>query len=108
MDRLEPRVFYVDMDSLIFSSKEDEWMPQTSSYLGELTNKLEVDDNITEFAATGPKSLRSSQPLFENTRSSQPHCFGVCASNRAVLYGALGSVANYFQWKVAKVCSKSL
>ncbi len=56
MDRLGPCVFYVDTDSLIFSSKEGEWMPQTGSYLGELTNELEVDDNITEFAATGPKS----------------------------------------------------
>ncbi len=56
MDRLGPRVFYVDTDSLIFSTKEGEWIPQTGSYLGELTNELESDDNITEFAATGPKS----------------------------------------------------
>ncbi len=48
--------FYIDTDSLIFSSKEGEWMPQTGSYLGELTNELDVDDNITVFAATGPKS----------------------------------------------------
>ncbi len=48
--------FYIDTDSLIFSSKEGEWMPQTGSYLGELMNELDVDDNITEFAATGPKS----------------------------------------------------
>ncbi len=56
MDRLGPRVFYVDTDSLIFSTKEGEWMPQTGSYLGELTNELDPDDDITEFAATGPKS----------------------------------------------------
>ncbi len=56
MDRLGPRVFYVDTDSLIFSTKEGEWMPQTGSYLGELSNELDPDDNITEFAATGPKS----------------------------------------------------
>ncbi len=56
MDKLGPRVFYVDTDSLIFSLKKDDWMPQTGSYLGELTNELESDDNITEFAATGPKS----------------------------------------------------
>ncbi len=56
MDRLGPRVFYVDTDSLIFSMKEGEWMPQTGSYLGELTNELDPDDDITEFAATGPKS----------------------------------------------------
>ncbi len=31
-------------------------MPQTGSYLGELTNELDPDDDITEFAATGPKS----------------------------------------------------
>ncbi len=48
MDRLGPRVFYVDTDSLIFSTKEGEWMPQTGSYLGELTNELDADDNITE------------------------------------------------------------
>ncbi len=52
MDRLEPRVFYVDMDSLIFSSKEGKWMPQTGPYLCELMNEIDVDDNITEFAAT--------------------------------------------------------
>ncbi len=45
MDRLGPRVFYVDTDSLIFSTKEGEWMPQTGSYLGELTNELDPDDN---------------------------------------------------------------
>ncbi len=56
MDRLGPRVFYVDTDSLIFSTKERDWTPQTGSYLGELTNELDSDDNITEFAATGPKS----------------------------------------------------
>ncbi len=56
MDRLGPHVFYVDTDSLIFSMKEGEWMPQTGSYLGELTNELDADDNITEFATTGPKS----------------------------------------------------
>ncbi len=56
MDRLGPCIFYVDTDSLIFSTKEGEWMPQTGSYLGELTNELDADDNITEFAATGPKS----------------------------------------------------
>ncbi len=54
--RLGPCVLYVDTDSLIFSSKEGEWMPQTGSYLEELTNELDVDDNITEFVATGPKS----------------------------------------------------
>ncbi len=48
--------FYIDTDSLIFSSKEGEWMPQTGSYLGELMNELDVDDNITELTATGPKS----------------------------------------------------
>ncbi len=56
MDKLGPRVFYVDTDNLIFSSKKADWMPQTGSYLGELTNELEPCNNITEFAATGPKS----------------------------------------------------
>ncbi len=41
MDKLGPRVFYVDTDSLIFSSKKGDWMPQTGSYLGKLTNELE-------------------------------------------------------------------
>ncbi len=58
MNKLGPRVFYVDTDSLIFSSKQGDWMPQTGSYLGELTNELEPCDNITEFAATGPKIIR--------------------------------------------------
>ncbi len=31
-------------------------MSQTGSYLGELMKELDVDDNITEFAATGLKS----------------------------------------------------
>ncbi len=56
MDRLGPHVFYVDTDGLIFSSKEGKWIPQTGTYLSELTNELDLDDNITEFAATGPKS----------------------------------------------------
>ncbi len=37
-------------------------------------------------------SLRSSQPRFENTRSSQPHFFLVCASNCALTVWVLGAV----------------
>ncbi|KAL0146560.1 hypothetical protein M9458_058191 [Cirrhinus mrigala] len=56
MDRLGPRVFYADTDSLVFISKNGEWMPQTGAYLGELTDELDAQDFISEFASTGPKS----------------------------------------------------
>ncbi|XP_052426447.1 uncharacterized protein LOC127968976 [Carassius gibelio] len=56
MDQLGPRVFYVDTDSVIFVSKDGDWMPKTGAYLGELTDELDDGDFITTFASMGPKS----------------------------------------------------
>ncbi|MGL5901283.1 MAG: DNA polymerase, partial [Cetobacterium sp.] len=55
LDKLGERVVYVDTDT-IFLSKTNDWMPETSSFLGDLTNELDPDDYITEFSSAGPKS----------------------------------------------------
>lgn len=56
MDQLGPRVFYVDTDSVIFVSKDGDWVPKIGAYLGELTDELDDGDFIRTFASMGPKT----------------------------------------------------
>lgn len=55
LDRLDRRVIYFDTDSVVFSALPDEWVPETGSYLGELTSELDDGDHIVEFVSGGPK-----------------------------------------------------
>ncbi|KAK2834690.1 hypothetical protein Q7C36_015391 [Tachysurus vachellii] len=48
MDRLNRRCLYTDTDSVIFKSKEGDWMPPLSDYLG----------GLTKFESAGPKTYR--------------------------------------------------
>ena len=70
LNSLGKRVMYFDTDSVIFSSdtnKENEFMPHTGNFLGELTNELSCKDlncsrdscqghYIVEFVCCGPKN----------------------------------------------------
>ncbi|XP_060731092.1 uncharacterized protein LOC132848976 [Tachysurus vachellii] len=56
MDRLNRRCLYTDTDSVIFKSKEGDWMPPLSDYLGGLTSELDDGDQIVEFVSAGPKT----------------------------------------------------
>lgn len=56
LDKLDSRVYYADTDSVIFVSKNGDWMPETGSYLGQLTSELAPGDFIQVFASSGPKS----------------------------------------------------
>ena len=58
MKKLGKRVLYHDTDSLIFTAKPDEYMPETGNYLGDLTNEIpeEYGGHITELVAPGPKN----------------------------------------------------
>ncbi|XP_053536862.1 uncharacterized protein mcf2lb isoform X1 [Ictalurus punctatus] len=56
MDRLDQRCLYTDTDSVIFKSKEGDWMPPLSDYLGGLTSELDDGDQIVEFVSAGPKT----------------------------------------------------
>ncbi|MGL5746775.1 MAG: DNA polymerase [Weissella cibaria] len=56
LEKLDRRVIYTDTDSVVFVSKKGDWMPETGSYLGQLTNELDPDDLILEFCSSGPKS----------------------------------------------------
>ncbi|XP_039511243.1 uncharacterized protein LOC120466725 [Pimephales promelas] len=56
LDKLGERVLYADTDSVIFVSKNGDWIPETGSYLGQLTSELATGDTVVEFASSGPKS----------------------------------------------------
>ncbi|XP_067291546.1 uncharacterized protein [Pseudorasbora parva] len=56
LDKLGERVVYTDTDSVIFISKNGDWVPECGPYLGDLTSELEPNDLIQEFCSSGPKS----------------------------------------------------
>ncbi|RXN36931.1 putative DNA polymerase [Labeo rohita] len=55
MDKLGDRVLYTDTDSLIFVSRDGDWMPPLGDHLGELTDEIGDDDYIMEYCSSGPK-----------------------------------------------------
>ena len=64
LDKLQERVLYCDTDSVIFVSRDGEWVPPLGPYLGDLTDEIndgdlygtDQEDYITEYVSTGPKS----------------------------------------------------
>lgn len=67
MNSLLGRVLYHDTDSIIFTAKQNEWVPLTGQYLGELTDELSCKNLgcsridctghfINEFVSCGPKN----------------------------------------------------
>ncbi len=56
MDKLGDRVLYSDTDSVIFVSRDGDWIPPLGDHLGELTDEIGDGDYITEFCSSGPKS----------------------------------------------------
>ena len=60
ISKIGNRCFYFDTDSVIFSAKENEFIPNTGIYLGELTNEVATKDEpnayITKFLSCGPKN----------------------------------------------------
>jgi len=56
LDKLGDRVLYADTDSVIFVSKNGDWIPETGSYLGQLTSELATGVGISIFVSSGPKS----------------------------------------------------
>ena len=57
LEMLGNRVLYFDTDSVIFTSREGDKDPETGTFLGDLTNELDIpNDYITEFVAGGPKN----------------------------------------------------
>ena len=47
LEQLDRRVLYFDTDSVIYVSKDGEWEPPMGSYLGDLTDELDVAHIIT-------------------------------------------------------------
>lgn len=60
LSKLNERCLYFDTDSIIFTAKNDEYIPDTGLYLGELTNEVVSNDNhesfIAKFISCGPKN----------------------------------------------------
>ena len=55
LDRLQERALYVDTDSIIYLTQNDDPMLKTGDYLGELTNEV-PEGRITNFVSAGPKN----------------------------------------------------
>ncbi|KAF3698279.1 hypothetical protein EXN66_Car013960 [Channa argus] len=63
IDKLQERVLYCDTDSVVFTSKDGDWIPPLGPYLGDLTDEindgdvcgLPEEDFITEFVSGGLK-----------------------------------------------------
>jgi len=63
LDKLEKRFLYYDTDSIIFVTDQDRtvvlddyYISKTGSFLGVLTNELQQDEFIIEFASGSPKN----------------------------------------------------
>ncbi|XP_029561594.1 uncharacterized protein LOC115157467 [Salmo trutta] len=56
MEQLQRRVLYHDTDSVVYVSKQGDWSPPLSNYLGGLTSELKDGDHITEWSSCGSKS----------------------------------------------------
>ncbi|XP_045567381.1 uncharacterized protein [Salmo salar] len=56
IEQLQRRVLYHDTDSVVYVSKQGDWSPPLSNYLGGLTSELKDGDHITEWSSCGPKS----------------------------------------------------
>ena len=57
LETLKDRVLYMDTDSAIYFSKEDDFHPPLGDYLGDLTNILDDENSIIEtFCSGGPKN----------------------------------------------------
>ncbi|CAH0546857.1 unnamed protein product [Brassicogethes aeneus] len=59
LEKLDRRVLYFDTDSVIFTHKSGEWLPEVGDYLGMLTDELSEygpGSKITEFVSGGPKN----------------------------------------------------
>ena len=46
---------YCDTDFIIFTSRQDDWVPETGDYLEDLTDEV-PDNNIECFVTGGPKN----------------------------------------------------
>ncbi len=55
MDKLGDLVLYSDTDSVIFVSRDSDWMPPLGDHLGELMDKI-GDVTTSQFCSSGPKS----------------------------------------------------
>ena len=56
MSRLGDRLLYSDTDSVVFVTRPGDWRPPQGCFLGDLTNEVDEDDHIVEFACGGPKT----------------------------------------------------
>ena len=56
LNMVKERAVYCDTDSLIYQEEPGQPSPETSAYVGGLTNELGEEEYITEFVSCGPKS----------------------------------------------------
>jgi len=65
------RLLYMDTDSLLFTTRANEYTPECGNYLGQMTCEIEKDfgkdAKCTRFASTGPKSYGYEVTLPDDT-----------------------------------------
>ena len=83
LEKIGQRSLYCDTHSIIFTSRQGDWVPETGDYLGDLTDEV-PDNNIECFVTGGPKNyayklLKPDKEgnlyyLLQNSwNNSQPH-----------------------------------
>ncbi len=48
-------LFFLLSDSVVFTHKQGEWLPELGDYLGQLTDEVDPGDYIVAFVTGGPK-----------------------------------------------------
>ena len=56
LNRLQQQVLYFDTDSVIYSHRPGQHQLATGDYLGDLTDELDANEHIVDFASGGPKN----------------------------------------------------
>jgi hypothetical protein len=56
LEKLGPRVMYMDTDSVVFRHKAGQWKPSLSNYLGGWTDEIPSGWKIVKFITCGPKN----------------------------------------------------
>lgn len=105
--QLDQRVLYHDTDSVIFSYKKNEFVPETGEFLGDLTNELQCKDIgcdgceeghwIEDFVSCGPKNY--------SYRLNSGECF--CKVRGFSLNYASTDIINFVSMKEALVSWKN-
>jgi hypothetical protein len=74
---------YMDTDSVVFSSRKDQWEPSLSNFLGDWTNEIAHGSRIVEFTTCGPKNYCYTTEDANGVRTDTKKCKGLSLTVQA-------------------------